>query len=81
MDFPVGGQGGRKSGPLDPQMQGEFRETVLTETETPPLANTAFGHMHLFSSSMVQLEGYPPLYSTSVPFLSRAHKFSAQYCC
>jgi hypothetical protein len=57
-----GVQGGRKSGPLDPQIQGEFRENVLKETETPPLANTALAHMHLLFSR-VQLGGDSPSYS------------------
>lgn len=60
MDFPVGGPRWEKEGPTGPINAGEFRETVLTETESPPLANTALGHMHLVSSSRVQLEGDSP---------------------
>lgn len=41
---------------------GEFRELVLIETETPPLADAAFaGNPHLFSPPRVQLEEGPLL--------------------
>lgn len=48
-------------GPNGPVQVGEFRELVLIETETPPLADAALvGNLHLLFPPRVQLEEDSP---------------------
>lgn len=62
--------------PNGPAGAGEFRELVLIETETPPLADAALGHLHLLSPPRVQLEGSPttpPLFPSKTGLRNPQH--------
>lgn len=52
---------------MDQQWQGEFRELVLIETETPPLADAALmGNLHLLSLQSSAGRGSPNASSLSL---------------